>query len=153
MNTLGLRASPKTIYFCVYDTDKNELVNLEKISIPNIFETPEKLKYLRTTILDIIREYDIHKAGIRLTEHHPKAKPNIQRVQYEGIIQEAFASSSLVSYFQGPITSIASRTGRSTATVKSLMDGKEQLEDMDEWLTYSKEEREAILSAMGAQNA
>lgn len=153
MITLGFRVSPKTVYFCVYDASSKVLINLEKISIPNVFEIPEKLKYLRITIIDLIREYGIEKAGIRLNEYHPKAKPNISRVQYECIIQEAFASSSLTSYFLGVITSIASHINETPAAVKALIEGRETLEHIEDWLKYSKEEREAILSAMGAENA
>ncbi|MBF4297061.1 hypothetical protein EAY24_27850, partial [Vibrio anguillarum] len=86
--------------FCIYDSTDDSIINLEQIAIPNVFETPEKLKYLRITILDIIREYEVQKAGIRLSELHPSAKPNVTRIQFEGIIQEAFASSSLQSYFR-----------------------------------------------------
>lgn len=153
MNTLGLRASPSTVYFCVYDSDNESIVNLEQIAIPNVFETPEKLKYLRITILDIIREYEIHKAGIRLSEPHPKGKPNITRVQYEGTIQEAFASSNLDSYFRGTIVTIASLLKRPSNQIKPLIEGTQTIEHLDEWATYSKEERESILAAMGAQNA
>ncbi|MBF4338497.1 hypothetical protein EAY42_25710, partial [Vibrio anguillarum] len=146
MNTLGLRASPSTVYFCIYDSTDDSIINLEQIAIPNVFETPEKLKYLRITILDIIREYEVQKAGIRLSELHPSAKPNVTRIQFEGIIQEAFASSSLQSYFRGTIVTIASLLERRSREIKPLIDGTQTIEHLDEWADYSKEERESILA-------
>ncbi|MBF4281105.1 hypothetical protein EAY27_28930, partial [Vibrio anguillarum] len=110
-------------------------------------------KYLRITILDIIREYEVQKAGIRLSELHPSAKPNVTRIQFEGIIQEAFASSSLQSYFRGTIVTIASLLERRSREIKPLIDGTQTIEHLDEWADYSKEERESILAAMGAKNA
>ncbi|EGR3959948.1 hypothetical protein DDN39_18590, partial [Vibrio cholerae] len=142
-----------TVYFCIYDSTDNSIINLEQIAIPNVFETPEKLKYLRITILDIIREYKVQKAGIRLSESHPSAKPNVTRIQFEGIIQEAFASSSLQSYFRGTIVTIASLLERRSLEIKPLIDGTQTIEHLDDWAAYSTEERESILAAMGAKNA
>lgn len=151
MHTLGLRVSPKEVTFCVFDFSENEIRNLEEIRVPNALETPEKLKYIRATLLDVLREYDIQKAGIKLTE--PNAQSiSIERVQIEGVIQETFASSMLLAYYQGPLATIASKVGMNKTALKQLIKDATQYDQVDDWSDYSEKEREAILVAMGAEN-
>jgi hypothetical protein len=59
MITIGIRAAPSAVTFAVIDTDKNVVINVEKIRIPAAFETPDALKYIRSTLLDILREYGV----------------------------------------------------------------------------------------------
>lgn len=151
MNTLGLRASPSEITFCVYDADAQSLVNVEEIRIPNALNTPEQLKYIRATILDVLREYKIQKAGIRLTEPSSRTL-SIPRIQVEGVIQEAFASSMLESYYQGAMATIASKVGIPSAEFKRRIKGEREQPDIEGWNEFSEKSREAILTAMGAQN-
>lgn len=151
MHTLGLRVSPKEVTFCVFDCTNINIKNLEKISVPNALETPEKLKYIRATLLDILREYDIQKAGIKLTEPNAQ-KISIERVQIEGVIQETFASSMLQAYYQGPLATIASKLGMNKTELKGLIQNATKHDQIDDWNGYKDKEREAILVAMGAEN-
>ena len=102
MNTLGIRTKPHEATIAVFDCERDRIVNVEAIKIPKALSTPEGLKYLRNTILDVVREYKILKAGIRVTESNAQ-RLNIQRIESEGVIQEAFSSSDLKSYFRGQI--------------------------------------------------
>ena len=103
LKTIGIRVSPSEVTFSIYDTEENSIINIEKIAIPNALSTPERLKYVRCNILDTLREYDVEKAGVRLSE--PSARTiSIERVQIEGVIQEAFASSALDNYYYGAIS-------------------------------------------------
>ena len=65
MRTIGICAAPSVVTFAVIDTDDNSVVNVEKIKIPAAFETPDALKYVRSNLLDILREYDVERAGKR----------------------------------------------------------------------------------------
>ena len=97
----------------------------------------------------MIREYEISEAGIRILE--PTAQSiSIERVQIEGVIQEAFASSNVRSYYVGQISSIASRVGVERNQFKPLVDGDASFEGFENWGDLSKTEREATLCAMGA---
>ena len=102
MNSLGIRVEPKKVTFVVIDFTENEadIVNVETIKIPLALDFPAKLKYVRNTVLDIIREYNIQVAGIRIAETVSE-NVNINRLHIEGVIQEAFSSSSVNSYFTG----------------------------------------------------
>lgn len=151
MHTLGLRVSPKEITFCVFNLSENEIENLEEIRVPNALETPEKLKYIRATLLDILREYDIQKAGIKLTEPNAQ-RISIERVQIEGVIQETFASSMLQAYYQGPLATIASKLGINKTVLKKIINEAAECDFVEDWNDYKEKEREAILVAMGAKN-
>jgi hypothetical protein len=109
------------------------------------------LKYVRSNLLDVLREYKVERAGVRVTEAF---SPHlyIERIQIEGVIQEAFASSELQSYYVGQIASISKRLGIDRKKFKPLVDGDED-PGVENWKGMGKEEREAILSAMGAKDA
>ena len=152
MITIGIRANPKQIIFALYDKEEDEMINVEAIKIPVALEVPEGLKYARNMILDVLREYKVERGGLRVTEAVAQT-PNIQRLQIEAVIQEAFASSSLEKYYLGQISNISSRIGIDRADFKLLIDGIQTYKPVKDWKSFSKEEREAILTALGAANA
>lgn len=151
MITIGIRAAPKAVTFAVYDTQERRVLNIEEIKIPAAFATPEALKYVRSNLLDILREYQVEKAGIRVTEASAQGL-SLERVQIEGVVQEAFASSDLGAYYVGQIASISSRIGIDRTRFKPLVAGEEAW-DVDGWDRISKEGREALLCAVGAARA
>jgi len=151
MRTIGIRAAPKAITFVVYDSIENRILNVEEIKIPVAFEAPDALKYIRNNLLDILREYEVEQAGIRVTE--PNAQlPNIQRIQIEGVVQEAFASSALKSYYVGQISSISSRLSIDRADFKKYIDGTLEWR-VENWDDLDDKQREALLCAIGAARA
>src|SRR5690349_14723445 len=123
MRTIGIRVAPTALTFAVYDRDLNTVVNVEEIKISPAFDVPDALKYVRNNLLDVLREFGVQRAGIRTTE--PTAKQiSIERVQIEGVVLEAFASSDLVGYYVGQIATIASRVGIERADFKRYIDGE-----------------------------
>jgi hypothetical protein len=152
MITMGLRAAPKAVTFAIFDTDASAIVNVEDIVVPVAFQWPEALKYVRSSILDVLREYAVQNAGVRTSEPIAKS-PSIERIQIEGVIQEAFASSALARYFAGPIAVGSSMLGVDSATFKPMTkDGRNDM-DVDGWANMSEARREAVLYALGAANA
>ena len=150
MITMGIRAKPGEVTFAVYDVDAGTLINVEIIKIPKALSTPDALKYVRNNILDVIREYSIAHAGLRVTESSAQSK-NVERIEIEGVIQEAFASSELTSYYVGHISSISSRLGIPRTDFKPLVAGEREY-DVEHWATMSAAERESVLCAVGAVN-
>lgn len=146
---LGVRASPSEVTYCVIDEEKGEVITIGNITTPKSMNTPEALKHIRLNLIDILREYSIQEAGIRILE--PTAQRiSIERVQIEGVIQEAFASSPLKSYYIGQISNIASRIGIKRTEFKPLVEGENAPDGFEGWGELSKAEREAVLCAMGA---
>lgn len=146
---IGVRASPTEVIYCVFDSNKNVIINIGKINIPKSLGVPEQLKHIRLNLLDVLREYEVLEAGIRILE--PTAQGvSIERVQIEGVIQEAFASSNVKSYYVGQISSISSRVGIDRTQFKPLVEGETSLDGFENWNDLSKTEREAALCAIGA---
>lgn len=150
MITMGIRAAPKAITFAIYDSDEKKVVNIEEIRVPAALATPDALKYIRSNLLDVLREFKVEKAGIRATEPNAQS-PSIDRIHIEGVIQEAFASSNLLDYYIGHISTITHRLGIARTAFKPLVDGENDY-PVENWNKMSKEEREALLSAIGAVN-
>lgn len=149
--TIGIRAAPKSVVFAIFDTDTSTIHTVEKIVIPAAFEPPDALKYVRSNLLDILREFRVEKAGLRTTESFA-AGTNINRIMFEAVILEAFASSNLKAYYIGQVSSIAAKIGIERNQFK-LMIANTQTPDIENWARMSKEEREAILCAKGAEHA
>jgi hypothetical protein len=75
------------------------------------------------------------------------------RTQIEGVIQEAFASSDLTSYYIGQISSISSKVGFDRRLFKEYVEGNQNYEAVENWSDLDKLQREAALCAIGAENA
>lgn len=148
MMTIGLRASPTEVTFAVYDSDTKRIVNIEEVVIPAAFDWPDKLKYIRSNLLDILREYGITSAGIRMTESMAKSV-SVERTYVKGVIQEAFASSCLKRFYLGQIATIASRLGVDRKAFKEMVSGENGL-NVEGWNELSDKKREAVLTAIGA---
>ncbi|WP_294332484.1 hypothetical protein [uncultured Sphingomonas sp.] len=151
MITIGIRAEPKGLTFAIFDSNDRRVLNVEEIRIPAAFTVPEGLKYVRSNLLDVLREYKVAKAGVRVTEPNAHSM-SIARIQIEGVVQEAFASSAVSAYYVGQISSIAARLGLKRTDFKPLTAGLKEPE-VENWSQHSLVEREAILCAMGAVDA
>mgnify|MGYP003576118323 CR=1 FL=1 len=152
MNTIGIRAKPGEVTFAVLNAKDRRIANVETVKIPKALQTPDALKYVRNNILDIIREYEISRAGLRVTESSSKTL-SIARIEIEGVIKEAFASSSLNAYYCGQISTIAAKIGMQRADFKPYVEGVKNFDDVENWSDLGREEREAVFAALGAVNA
>jgi len=151
--SIGIRVTPPTIYFSVvtYVNEELEIILLDKINNPKALEVPEQLKFLRNTLCDIINEFSITNACIRITESNAQSL-NITRVYIEGVIQELFASSTIVKYYVGQISNISANLGIERAAFKPFAQGKESFLGIENWKSYSTEQRESLMSAVSALN-
>ena len=152
MNILGIRVEPKKTTFSVIATEneKHNIVNIEIIKIPAALDFPEKLKYIRNCVLDILREYDISIAGIRVAESNAQ-NLDVTRLHIEGVIQEAFSSSNVKQYFVGRKNSIASKLNMTGKELEALFNGDKEFELIDNWdVCNTRPARESGLTAMGA---
>ncbi|MFL5612426.1 MAG: hypothetical protein ACJ796_02045 [Gemmatimonadaceae bacterium] len=128
------------------------LVNTSVVFIPPALETPRQLQFVRTTLLDIMDEYAVTRAGLRVAEGLVRRNPF--RLNLEGVVQELLASSQVELYVAGPIATIASLLGeRDRKRIKRLIAGEEAPDFSAQWAQFSEEEREAILVAVSACRA
>lgn len=149
MRIIGFRAHPSEVTFVILDSDEQAIMNIETIKIPKALSVPESLKYVRNNILDILREYNIEKAGLRVTESNAQ-RVDPKRLQIEGVIKETFASSNLKDYYCGQISNISSRIGFKRTEFKKYIDGCLDFEPIENWSELNKFQREASLVALGA---
>ncbi len=151
--SIGIRVTPFTVYFSVvtYENEELEITLVDKINNPKALNIPEQLKFLRNTLCDIINECGITNACIRITESNALS-PNITRIYIEGVIQELFASSTIVKYYVGQISSISANLGIERATFKPFAEGKENFMEIENWGDFSLEQRESLMSAISALN-
>lgn len=152
LRSLGIRVEPKKVTFVVIDYIENEadILNVENIKIPVSLDFPSKLKYIRNTVLDIIREYQICVAGIRIAESNSD-NINTDRLHIEGVIQEAFSSSTVNSYFTGRLQTISKKLGIENSQYKELLKSNSVFTKINRWSYCSnKESKEAALVGYGA---
>ena len=76
MNSIGIRATPNELYYSIVQGKENEIEIeiIDRINIPKAIELPEQLKFLRDTLSDIINEFQITNACVRVTESIAQTK-------------------------------------------------------------------------------
>ncbi len=140
--SIGIRVSPEQVYFSVVNEQDEvlEIKLVDRIVVPKSLETPEQLKFLRSTLGDIIFENKITLACIRITESNAR-KIRIPRIYMEGVIQELIASSTIQKYYVGQISSISAKLGMDRELFKPLAIGKEVFIELKIWKDICLEDR------------
>lgn len=151
--SLGLRANPNQVCYSIIkeQEDSLEVFLVDKIIVPKSLETPEQLKFIRSTLLDIINENNVSLACIRISESSAR-QVNIPRTYIEGVVQELIASSTIIKYFVGQISNISAKLGIERAEFKPYAEGRNIFMDMEIWSELNLEERESIMAAVSALN-
>ena len=151
--SIGIRVTPSVVFFSVvtYENEELEITLIDKINIPKALNVPEQLKFLRSTLCDIINEFSITNACIRITESNSKSI-NITRIYIEGVIQELFANSTIINYYIGQISNISANLGIERASFKPYAEGKEVFMNIEHWDRFLLEQRESLMSAISALN-
>lgn len=147
MIAAGLRCTPHKVFYAIIELkgyDLFSLVSQELLIIPKSFDIPNKLKYIRKTLLDIFKRYNVVCAGIRITENNARS-PDLFRIMIEAVIQELIASSNVEFYFTGVKGSIASKLSIGNDAISLLIDGSQDFNNITDWKSFSTEYRESIL--------
>lgn len=156
ISSLGIRVKvPKkenrgTIYFAVVDRDENglDIKAVNQINIPTALEVPEQLAFIRTNFLAVINQYGISSAGLRVPENIAQ-KPVIFRTHIEGVLQELFANSSVSDYQLLNLARMSKGLSVHITSIKeSIKEKDKNILGIDDWETFSGEERESIFSAI-----
>ncbi len=150
---IGIRVTPSALYFAIVSMKEEvlEIIIIDKIMNPKALHIPEQLKFLRNTLCDIINQFEITNACIRITESNAQSV-SIPRIYIEGVIQELFASSTIIKYYIGQISSISANLGIERVNFKPFAEGKETFLDIENWKAYSLETRESLMSSISALN-
>lgn len=161
---IGLRVlSNHRVYYTIIESgDNTDLIyrDISYINVPLALSDPERLNFVRNTILDIMNEYGVTRAAIRISEVGGKYAPRvsqiaIERFNLEGVIQESLASCSVERFVAGRIGTLSSLAALAPKVFKKLADGEERFEHFPEsenWFDLSLEERESALACFAALN-
>lgn len=159
MIEIGLRvySNSNIFYTIIEETDTGyNYINISYLKIPIALNQPERLSYVRNTLLDIILEYNINTALVRVQETISTVNDvAIQRFYVEGVILETLAGANISKYKLGKIATIASLLGIETSRFKKYADEGlvfELLPANLDWSEYSLEERESILACHASLN-
>lgn len=147
---MGIRASPRRVHYAIVEgADNYEILTVASVVVPPALALPEQLHFVRTTLLDLMAEYGVRRAGIRLTEPNARSTA-VVRLSLEGVIQELLSSSNVEFYFAGAIATISAHLGeKDRSTVKRYFEGQVFM-GLDAWGDYSREQRESIVTAVAA---
>lgn len=151
--SIGIRANPNQIFYCVLTGNHTtfEVKIIDKVVNPKSLDVPEQLKFIRSTMGDIINENKVNVACIRITESNAQ-QTNITRIYMEGVIQELIASSTIKNYYVGQISNISSKIGIERSDFKTYTNGQKTFLDMTIWKRLSLEERECVMASYSALN-
>ena len=156
---IGLRVySNSKIFYTIIDETKDEYIYLttSHLKIPLALNEPERLNYVRNTLIDIIDEYNIDSAVIRVQELMFSVNDTaIQRFYVEGVILETLAGGNISKYKMGKITTLQSLLKIEQGSFKEYTDNIREFELLPEelsWQDFSLEERESILACHAALN-
>jgi hypothetical protein len=160
MITIGLRVySNSKIFYCLLEQDNNGSLNyldISHLNIPLSLQWPEALNFARNTILDILIQYKVDKAIIRICEFGTTMnEAMIERSYIEGVLQETIASSSVKKYLAGKIASFASLLRIERDAFKKFANAELVYPNIPpglDWNSLKLEERETILTASAALN-
>ena len=122
----GIIVSSDDLSYSVYDSACKNVETKGVISIPTekFMEKSKSLRFLRHSIIDIINNTKLNNksieiVGLRIAE---KGSLNINRdrIEMEGVIKEAFASSIAKDYFLINKKIISDKTGIKWTEIPSL---------------------------------
>ncbi|MVZ62142.1 hypothetical protein [Sphingobacterium humi] len=153
IKSIGIRVTPTSVYFSIISAKGKEIeiIALDIVKCPKSMEIPEQLKFVRNTLGDIINEFKVKNACIRVTESNAR-KISIHRIYIEGVIQELFASSTIEKYFIGQISNISTKLGIKRNEFKPYADGEIEFPGLENWGNLKIEQRESIMAAISAIN-
>jgi hypothetical protein len=149
--SIGFRVTPKAIFYSIVQREGTALkcTSALKISFQSGISVPKNLAHVRRQISSLSLDFKAKCGGIKLIESNSR-KVDHYRLNVEGVIQEAMASSSLESLFFGNITNLTKVFGDGDKSrVKRIIEGKENCDKLD-LDGLSKEHREAALAAAAA---
>lgn len=154
MTITGIRCTPQKVFYSIiqFNDDSSFSIINQELIVPKSFNIPDKLKYIRKTILDIFKEYNVKIAGIRIIENNAQS-PDRFRLMLEAVIQELIASSYVESYFTGLKGSIRAKLGiANDGEITKLIEGDSIFNDIPNWKDFSIEHRECVLVGFASSN-
>ena len=136
MNAIGFRCSTNYCIMSIVKCEEKEILLLDEIIMPKFLNKPEQLNHLRLIVSDFIELFSINYAGIKTIELKSKNK-NIERVEYELILQELLTNHGIENILMGRNTSIASALGLNRYELSNIINKKQEFSHLSNWKLIS----------------
>lgn len=151
MHAIGIRAAPTQVHYTILRDGPTEaaVVDVARVVVPAALDVPRQFRHIRTTFLDILNEYNVTRAGIRLAEASARNQDTF-RIGLEAVLQEMLDSSPVERYHCLRLNSMAARVGVPLADMKPLIDGATKYPGVERWGEMKPVERESLLAAAAA---
>lgn len=157
---IGLRVySNSKVYYAIIDKRPSGALkyrNVDFLNVPLALEPPDRFNFIRNIILDILIEYSVESAVLRLSEKPASLTSSVvDRYFLEGVIQEALASCSVDKFRVGPISVLSGLLKWPRDDFKKYAEAEKHLDGFEwtkDWKKLSKEERESVLACLASLN-
>ena len=152
MKSIGISVTPSEVFIAIgeFKSTRLQIINTERIRVPFALPVSDRLRYLRTLLLDIIKLRHIELACVRIAGRN-MPQTTVQRIEIEGTVQELLSSSSIKHYFVGELSEIAAMADI-LPDLNSYLVGRKDFVRIKDWPHKSRrEEKEALLAAYAVQ--
>lgn len=155
LNSLGIRVASNIIYYTIVkgDVESPNLIVYDKLLIPKAFKEGQAFSWLRSSILNICKEYDIANGIIRTFEANARMSKTaiLERSRLEGVIAEALYSYGVKSKIcmLATISSLLKIEGKKSAKEYLTSTEFRTIENWDDYIDYTKESTIAAIAALG----
>lgn len=97
MVNIGIKISPEEIYYTVSkDINNNkEILFSSRIIVPKALDTPDKLSFIRNTLISVIDQYNVQRASLKVPKKDLRNNRLIDLLKLEGVMQELLSTSGV----------------------------------------------------------
>lgn len=155
MKGIGIRVYSKSqVYYTIIESNDLKIFNyltISHINVPIALERPERLNFIRNTIMDILAAYKIQRAAIRIPEFGGSV--DVERTYLEGVIQESLAGSDVEKFVAAQIAQLTNVAQIVKTDFKLYADGGKKIEGFPESINWEKlglPARESILTCLAS---
>ena len=94
MVDIEIKISPEEIYYIISIYNKG-ILHSSKLVVPRALDIPDKLSFIRNTLISIISQYNVKRANLEIIEEDLKDENIVNLIKLEGIIQELLSTSGV----------------------------------------------------------
>jgi len=97
MVEIRIKVSPEEIYYTISEhTQHNKKILISsKLVVPKALDTPDKLSFIRNTLISLINQYNVQRANLKIAKIDFKNEKIINLIKLEGIVQELLSTSGV----------------------------------------------------------
>ncbi|MBU7316157.1 hypothetical protein [Paenibacillus oleatilyticus] len=153
MRAMGIRVASNEIYYAILEGSASEpdLFFYSKLLIPKSYKEGQALSWVRDTLLNVLREYDIGAVFIRTIEPQARLKNKIvsERARLEAIVSEASYSSGAKNQTGALATITSLIAAKSVKSAKSYLEF-DSFREIEDWSELNEKHKEASLAGIAA---